>query len=123
MTFGYSRLENLQLLEVDGVRVHNMAHLVQLLEQGPEEDGDGGSGSSDSSSSESSESSSSSEQQQAERSRYVRFTLERNQLVILDRREAEAALPRILETHRIPAARSADLLPAAGGQAAAAGAA
>lgn len=118
MTFGYSRLENLQLLEVDGVRVHNMAHLVQLLEQGPEEDGGGGSSSSDSSSSDSS-----SEQQQAERSRYVRFALERNQLVILDRREAEAALPRILETHRIPAARSADLFPAAGGQAAAAGAA
>ena len=194
VNFGYGRLENLQLLEVDGVRVKSMRHLVQLI-------GTSRCSSSNSSSSSSGASTSGSQgregslggnwraviaeagqqaqwqqvhqeqseeqqqqlqeqrrqcqqqqqqqpeeqqtqqQQESEQQRrrqqqargeqqprqdqpqvhqgrgeqrYVRFTLERNQVIILDRLEAEQALARILDTHRIPARCSEDLSSEAG---------
>ncbi len=166
VNFGYSRLDNLQLLEVDGQPVRDMRHLAQLLQE-PATGSQGGSGyggdssSADGSCCDGSGSSSGGgslassggsdregavtsrqlaqpeqqqqqqqgEQQQGEqqgeqwqqqRGRFVRFTLEKNQVIILDRQEARQALPCILETHRIPAPCSKDLrdagMGAAGGE-------
>ncbi|GAB4814947.1 hypothetical protein N2152v2_001993 [Parachlorella kessleri] len=192
--FGYGRLENLQLLEVDGVRVKSMRHLVQLLgdsicsrggatasgqSQGSADDSwqaamaqsgqqqpwwrqarrqHGGEhqqqcleeeelrrGRQETQQAEQPEQQQQQQQgpeqpqrrrqqQQQERGkqqqaqgqqqqqpwpglggqRFVRFVLERNQVIILDRLEAEQALSRILHTHRIPARCSEELSSEAG---------
>lgn len=87
---GYQQFQNLQVLRVNGVELLNLAHLRQLLASPLQGD-----------------------KAEASRGDFVRFELEDERLMVVDRRLAEEAAERIAARYRIPALVSSDVAQAA----------
>jgi len=73
VTIGYTDLEHETLESFNGIKVHNLKHLSDLVESCEEQ--------------------------------YLRFKLRGKDLVVLDRKEAQEALPQILAQNMIPMAK------------------
>eukprot|EP00798_Chlamydomonas_sp_ICE-L_P019921 gene19921-26625_t len=78
---GYQQFQNLQVKEVHGVEVLNLAHLQELIQQ-PSEDGDNA---------------------------YVQFLLEDDRVMVVNLKAANEAAQRIADRYRIPALVSVDV--------------
>ena len=83
---GYEDLCNVQVLALNGVRVHNLAHLAALVTAAPVESAEGGSARA-----------------------YLKLSLEYDEVMVLDAGAARAATATILAQHSIPAAVSPGL--------------
>ncbi|KXZ41883.1 hypothetical protein GPECTOR_252g630 [Gonium pectorale] len=99
---GYQQFQSLQVLRVDGVEVLNLAHLKQLVEGGttpapaaPAAGADGANGGAAVAASGG--------------GRYVRFELEDERVLVVDRYLAGDANRRIMERYRVPSSVSADI--------------
>ncbi|KAL4539598.1 hypothetical protein Ndes2437B_g02038 [Nannochloris sp. 'desiccata'] len=88
---GYEELCNTQVLKVNGIKINNMRDLVAAVENNKNKNRNG---TDDSNSTEKS---------------FLRFDLEYNQLVYMDKKEAKDSTKSILEQHCIPSDRSMDL--------------
>jgi hypothetical protein len=88
---GYEELCNTQVLKVNGIKINNMHDLVAAVENNNNNDKNrnGGINSTEDS--------------------FLRFDLEYNQIVYMDKKEAKDSTESILEQHCIPSDRSIDL--------------
>lgn len=80
---GYQQFQTLQVLRVNGTEVLNLAHLKELVEGAEGAEGQGG--------------------------RFVRFELEDERVMVVDRSLATDANGRIMERYRVPSSVSADI--------------
>lgn len=86
---GYEELCNTQVLKVNGIKINNMRDLVAAVENNESKKSNGAMNSTEES--------------------FLRFDLEYNQLVYMDKKEAKDATKSVLEQHCIPSDRSIDL--------------
>ncbi len=126
---GYEDLANTQVIAVDGVRVHNLAALVDAVEgrtaaaaaaaaggegkKGKGARAAGGAGAGGANAPPGGAAALVPADALRDPGRYLRIDLEYNQVVVVDRREAAAANGAVLRQHGVAADRSPDLAAAA----------
>jgi S1-C subfamily serine protease len=91
---GYEEMCNTEVKEVNGIKINNMRDLVAAVENTTNATNASDGNTTNASGSDGS---------------FLRFDLEYNQMVIMDRKEAKDATASILEQHCIPSDRSVDL--------------